>query len=258
MSKIKRNLKGKLLEDMLDYDMALFVALCYPDANLESSCWMVDMTLWLFAVDDCYDLQRQLDCGQLEELCLMFREVMDMTNHGDHGAQSGFWIVSSFGDIVRRMRNAGCDLGSVDKLIRSASCYLCTLQVRRPPGPCMLSLDEYLVHRRVGSGVETILATIEIACHAGLSDAIRQHPIAVRIDGHFIDLIALINDVHSYPKEVNGDGWNGVLIVQAALGLSAQDAINKTTEMALNAAEDIETDLATLLAADHLTGDDLH
>ncbi|PAV19952.1 terpenoid synthase [Pyrrhoderma noxium] len=192
-----------------DAKCELFGAATYPYVDLDMLYVLNDSVVIVLLLDEITD---ELDYEGVLAVKETTLNAMTGKTPNDHCLHANFMR-----DFTKRLTVASIGLDTViERFLHSYALYLdgMATEAKHRETKEILSVEDYVIHRRENCSVRFYLIFIEIALRIDFPPELLEDPNFVRVNDLAIDLVAIINDVYSFSAEYSR-GIEGNTIVAA-------------------------------------------
>lgn len=221
---------AKALKKISKIQVDDIAARTYPTANPELLQILADMLAWFFVSDDQYD-ERVLGANpqKLEKICGNFLRILET------GAPR--LAISPLGRALLDIRCRLVPHADADWLPRFASSmelYLhgCLQEAKNRQDLITPEFGDYRQIRRASVGTYPCFDLIELAMTSYGTSEIFAQPVLGILRDLATDVVAWLNDIVSFQKEISfNDPHNMIAVLMADCGLDPTEAAAKTVEL---------------------------
>lgn len=232
-----------ILETVFKCSAGELAAKVYPPATSRSALRLIsDFLLTTFIIDDLLDL---MDDHQVQEFEANFSKAFDLDSSPTDEPLAVTLIRDWWARVCLHTTAEGWKTRMIS-LIKEAIEYIKKQAENRVSGR-LSSLDEYVHHRRLTSGVIPAAALIEFGLGMELPDEVLSHPLMRLILDCTNDFVYLSNDVFSYGKECKtSDTHNMLIVLQKKYGMDLQSVADHIGFLAATAVKTFQDARAKL------------
>ncbi|KAF9528057.1 terpenoid synthase [Crepidotus variabilis] len=214
-----------------DCDLNLLACLTYSNRDREFIRLACDLMNFFFVYDEYTDVSDPSLARYFGDIVLdAMRLTKDRSTTSKHflgEMTKDFWLRASAYAQAQSNGNANQPtclqnfITTMDNYVEAVAC-----EARDRAEGRTYNVEEYLELRRRTSGAEPTLAFIEFGLH--LSQEILEHPTIKALNAAAVEMVVIVNDMHSYMREVScGLGYhNMITVIMQQYGFHLQDAFN--------------------------------